>query len=498
MEDWLAARARSRPEGLALLSSAQARTFRQWDAEAALMAARLRAVGVRTGQRVPLLLPNGFAYACAIFALWRVGAVPVPLNLRLSASELAWQLGHLRASLLLVSAETYPLAREAAAGLHLLDIGDNVSLDVDSLSRYAPQEDPGPPRPFDPQADALWMFTSGTSGKPKAARLSFNNLFTSALASAYTLGLLPQDRWLCLLPFYHIGGLSLLTRCCLYGCTLEFFSKFDAEAVNAHLHAQPVTLVSLVPTQLWRMLEVRGQRQQPQALRLVLLGGAAASPDLMARAQTGGVRVATTYGLTEAASQVATALPHQAVAKPSSVGKPLIFTHVSIADEEGQPLPAGQHGEIVVRGPTVMQGYADDDIATARALRDGALHTGDMGYLDEDGDLFVLQRRSDLIVSGGENVYPSEVEAVLGQHPAVAEVIVVGAPDPEWGQVVCAAIVLRPDHNADAADILAFSRQRLAGYKQPRRLRFVAELPRNPLGKILRSQVVDWFHQRHD
>lgn len=213
----------------------------------------------------------------------------------------------------------------------------------------------------------------------------------------------------------------------------------------------------------------------------------------MERAQIGGLRVATTYGLTEAASQVATALPDQALAKPSSVGKPLIFTQVSIVDEAGQPLPAGQHGEIVVQGPTVMQGYAGDEAATARVLRGGALHTGDWGYLDEDGDLFVLQRRNDLIVSGGENVYPSEVEAVLGQHPAIAEAAVVGVPDPEWGQVVCAAIVLKPDHTADEADVLAFSRQSLAGYKQPRRLRFVVELPRNSLGKILRSQVADWF-----
>jgi O-succinylbenzoic acid--CoA ligase len=498
MEDWLTARARSRPDGLALLSGTQARSFGQWDAEAALMAARLRSVGVQAGQRVPLLLPNGFTYACAIFALWRVGAVPVPLNMRLSAPELAWQLGHLRANVLLMSAETYALASEAGGGLHLLDVGEVASPDMDSLWRYPPQEAAGPPRPFDPQADALWMFTSGTSGRPKAARLSFHNLFMSALASAYTLGLLPQDRWLCLLPFYHIGGLSLLTRCCLYGCTLEFFPKFDAEAVNVHLHAHPVTLLSLVPTQLWRMLELRSKRQQPQALRLVLLGGAAASSDLMARAQIGGVRVATTYGLTEAASQVATALPHQAIAKPASVGKPLIFSQVSIVGPEGQPLPAGQHGEIVVRGPTVMQGYAEDDAANARTLRGGALHTGDLGYLDEDGDLFVLQRRSDLIVSGGENVYPSEVEAVLSQHPAIAEAVVVGAPDPEWGQIVCAALVLKQGQHASASDVLAFSRPRLAGYKQPRRLRFVDELPRNSLGKILRSQVADWFHERYD
>jgi len=265
MEDWLTARARSRPDGLALLSGAQALSFRQWDAEAALMAARLRSAGVQAGQRVPLLLPNGLAYACAIFALWRVGAVPVPLNLRLSAAELGWQVGHLRAESLLLSAETAPLAQQIGGGLRLLDVGQEASAGSDALLRYAPHPDFGPPRPFAPQADALWMFTSGTSGRPKAARLSFHNLFMSALASAYTLGLLPQDRWLGLLPFYHIGGLSLLTRCCLYGCALEFFPRFDAEAVNAHLHAQPVTLVSLVPTQLWRMLEMGGKQPRPCA-----------------------------------------------------------------------------------------------------------------------------------------------------------------------------------------------------------------------------------------
>jgi len=218
----------------------------------------------------------------------------------------------------------------------------------------------------------------------------------------------------------------------------------------------------------------------------------------MARAQQVGLSIATTYGLTEAASQVATALPHEALAKPASVGKPLIFSQVSIVGPEGQPLPPGQHGEIVVRGPTVMQGYAEDEAANAHTLRGGALHTGDLGYLDEDGDLFVLQRRSDLIVSGGENVYPSEVEAVLSQHPAIAEAVVVGAPDAEWGQIVCAALVLHPGQHASESDILAFSRQRLAGYKQPRRLRFVDELPRSSLGKILRAQVADWFRQRYN
>jgi len=199
--------------------------------------------------------------------------------------------------------------------------------------------------------------------------------------------------------------------------------------------------------------------------------------------------VAVTYGLTEAASQVATLLPDGAAAKPGSAGRPLLFTDVAVIDEAGQTLPPNTPGEIVVAGPTVMAGYYRDEAATAAALRDGRLHTGDIGLLDGDGDLWLLDRRADLIVSGGENVYPAEVERVLREHPAVALAAVVGLPHPEWGQQVAAAVVLRQPGAATTEELLAHCRARLAGYKRPRRLRLVDELPQTASGKIQRRLV---------
>jgi O-succinylbenzoic acid--CoA ligase len=224
-----------------------------------------------------------------------------------------------------------------------------------------------------------------------------------------------------------------------------------------------------------------------------LLGGAAASPELIRRCVEQGVPVSTTYGLTEAASQVATSLPSEVVSKPGSVGKSLMFTSVHIVDERGHSLPEGEYGEIVVTGPTIMKEYYNDPESTAQALRNAELHTGDIGYLDSDGDLWIVQRRSDLIISGGENIYPAELEQIMKLHPAIQDVCVVGIEDNEWGQRVSAAIVLRDGASLTTDEITAFCRQSLAGYKVPRTIKFVAELPRTASGKIERVVVKDFF-----
>jgi len=249
----------------------------------------------------------------------------------------------------------------------------------------------------------------------------------------------------------------------------------------------------LVPTQLHRLLESGASAEHYAALRLILLGGAAATPELMARVVMARLPIATTYGLTEATSQVATALPDVTPHKPASVGKGLVFTELRIVDAQGNPLPNGADyiGEVIVRGPTLMQGYLDEPTATANALKDGWLYTGDLGFLDAEGDLHLVQRRSDLIVSGGENVYPAEIEAVLRRHAAVRDVAVVGVPSAEWGQQVGAVIVpntpIQP--SAQPSELDTFCRQSLAGYKVPRRFIFVDALPLTSSGKVDRAAV---------
>ena len=479
MQDWLAARSVASPQRLALSIGGHDLTYGELDAQVGIMTARLAALGLARSDRLGVLLPNGLAYAVLIHAAIRLGVVLVPLNTRLTPAEIAWQVERSRCRVLVAEDD--------------LALADCRVITPAALKAVTFAGEPVLGGAVDLDAPLAIVFTSGTAGQPKGAVLTAANLFNSALASAYRIGVLPDDRWLCTLPLYHVGGLSILLRSCLYGTTVELHPRFDLAAVNAALIERPITLISLVPTMLQRLLDKGDPVRWSRVLRLILLGGAAATPELLARCAALDLPVATTYGLTEAASQVATAIPAEVRRKLGSVGKPLLFTAVRILDERGQPVPAGTPGEVVVSGPTVMQGYDGEPDATTRTLREGWLHTGDIGYLDEEGDLWLLQRRSDLIVSGGENVYPAEVEAVLRTHPAVAEGCVVGLPDPTWGQQVAAAVVLRAGAAVDEADLIAHCRAQLAGYKLPRRIVFVAALPQTASGKIERKRVLDVF-----
>ena len=396
-----------------------------------------------------------------------------------------WQADDADCAWVICSRETEEKAATlAGSDRQIISVDSPRSSVVKALTDFAAVDDVGlkEGRILDLEAVQGIIYTSGTTGRPKGARLTFGNHLWGAMASAYRLGTLPDDRWLACMPLYHVGGQAIILRCCLYGTTVILQSGFDADAISRALDNQNVTLISLVPTMLHRLLEFRNEQPFPPALRCVLLGGAGAPMPLLDRCRALNVPVALTYGLTEAASQVATATPDQTRRKPGSVGKPLMFIETHIVDYDRGKLPSGQIGEIVVSGPTVMRSYHDD----AQTLLDGALHTGDLGYIDEEGDLWVIQRRTDLIVTGGENVYPAEVEVVLLAHPSVREACVVGIPDPEWGQSVAAVVVSNATELTEP-DLIGFCRKRLAGYKLPRAMRFVDHLPQTASGKIDRE-----------
>jgi O-succinylbenzoic acid--CoA ligase len=329
------------------------------------------------------------------------------------------------------------------------------------------------------------LYTSGTAGRPKGACLSRENFAASAAAAADRLGPAVGERWLACMPLFHVGGLSILTRGVIFGGPIRLMPRFDAALVSEALDVGDIAGLSLVPTMLSRLLAHRAGRPAPAGLEVLLLGGAAAAPELLARALEAGYPVCPTYGLTEATSQVATAQPP----RPSAAGPcpmhPLRGIDLRIV-LDGRDVPAGVPGEIALRGPTVMQGYLHDPAATARALRDGWLFTGDVGYLDAEGALHVLDRRDDLIVSGGENVYPAEVEAMLLEHPSVADAGVAGVPDPDLGSRVVAWIVAEGGASPDAGALSAYCSDRLAGFKRPREFRFVRALPRTAAGKLQR------------
>jgi O-succinylbenzoic acid--CoA ligase len=464
--DWLRQRASLTPERLALACGEARWSFRELDERVTAMAGDLHARGVAAGAHVAVLMRNGAPLVTAIYALSRLGAVLVPLNTRLTPAELRWQLADSQAARLL-----HDDAHAAVAqSLNIPCVA------VNSLQSSVIALPPPSSLHFSLDQPHSIIYTSGTTGQPKGAVLTFGNHWWSAVGSALNLGLHADDRWLACLPLFHIGGLAILLRGVIYGIPVIVHESFDPVAVNAAIDDERVTIISVVGTMLQRMLEARGARPYPPALRCVLLGGGPAPGRLLEECARRGVPVVQTYGLTEAASQVATLAPEDALRKLGSAGKPLFPTEVKI-----------EHDEILVRGPTVMAGYWQNPEATARVLRDGWLHTGDLGALDDEGYLYVLDRRDDLIISGGENVYPAEVEAVLLSHPAVAEAGVTGLADEVWGMAPAAFIVRR---GAVAEDELrAFCAERLARYKIPARFTFVDSLPRNAAGKLLRREL---------
>ncbi len=447
-------------------------TFVELNRRVAVLCARLDAWGIRSGDQVATMLDRGLASVELVHAIARLGAVIVPLNTQLTSVEMRRQIEHTECQWIL-SASPAPMLDEAILLNNLPPARDTsrwLSGDLDLESNFG------------------IIFTSGTTGQPKGAVLKWENIFWSATASAFRLGVLPTDRWLLTLPLYHIGGLAILFRSALYGTAVVLpdfpNDQFDLNHLWTKLHNAGVTLVSLVPTMLYRLLDRYEQADWPSTLRLILLGGAAASPELLQAALDANLPVAMTYGLTEATSQVATAIPETTRHKPGTVGRPLLWSQVSIHDEDGHRLPTGEIGEIRVQGPMVMRGYLH------KPEEGDCLHTGDLGYLDEDEDLWIIQRRSDLIVSGGENIYPAEVEAVIRRQSDVEDVCVVGLPNPEWGQQVAAAVTLRPNTILKEEILLSFCRQYLAGYKLPRQIVFLDALPRTSSGKVRRNDVI--------
>jgi O-succinylbenzoic acid--CoA ligase len=459
-------------------------------ARADALAGWLASAGARAGEPLAALLPNGLPFAELLHAADRLDAVLLPLNVRLTPRELAFQLRDAGARLLLYDGrDGGALAAPAKAAAH-----EATGVEVLRLPEDPPPRDP-PPRTAAPAArhslDAplALLYTSGTTGRPKGVPLSHRNFLASAEAAARHLGTRPDDRWLACMPLFHVGGLSILLRAALAALPVVVQERFDPEAASHALDTEEITHVSLVPTMLERLLDARGKRPAPPRLRCVLLGGGPAPPPLVERAAKLGFPLAPTYGLTEATSQVATLRPTGA-ADPTRDGlEPLPGTELRILAEEGRPAEPGEPGEILVRGPTVMRGYANRPDETRRVLRDGWLHTGDMGHLDARGRLFVLDRRRDLIVSGGENVYPAEVEAALVEHPDVLEAGVAGIADATFGRRPAAWLVLRPGRSLATQELERFCRQRLAGYKVPVLYLRVDTLPRNAAGKLLRHRL---------
>jgi O-succinylbenzoic acid--CoA ligase len=447
VEAWLARAARTMPTTVAVETPHTAFTYAELWGAARRGAAELAELGVGRGERVAIALPAGIDFAVALHACLLLGAVAVPVDLRLTQAERARTVAGARVFV------DGPLSAKAPLTV------------VKSDFQAAPVA-------FAHELEDVCVIvhTSGTTSAARPVGLTYGNFLWSALGSGVALGVDPHERWLCTLPLAHVGGLSILLRSAIYATTAVIHERFDAEPVLEALEEGGITLVSLVATTLARLLDAG--LHEPPSLRHALTGGGPVPASLIARARASGVPVTPTYGLTEACSQVSTA------------GPPLFCTQVSI----------DASGEILVAGPTVAPGSVDAD---------GWLHTGDLGAIDEQGSLSVSGRASETIVSGGENIVPSEIEAVLESHPDVLEAAVVGREDTTWGEAVSAIVVLRPDRppvgvglpaipsaGVVEAELRAHCAEQLAPFKVPKSVSLrTSPLPRTRSGKLLRREL---------
>jgi O-succinylbenzoic acid--CoA ligase len=438
LDNWLAQRSQSCPDRTALVADGAEVTYAELEAEATWVARRLAAQGVRRGSTAALTMHPRREQVVLIHALMKVGATLLPLSPRLTEAE----------RIAIVGAEE-PI-------VDLDDAGEltQTEADLPLLGEH------------DMDAVCCRVLTSGSTGTPHPVGLTYGNFLWSAVGSAFNIGVDPGDRWLCCLPLSHISGLGIVMRSVIYGTTAVLHDGFDVDRVAAALENDGIGLVSVVTTTLTRLLDAGADLSGPRA---ILVGGGPVPEEPLEEAIAKGATVVQTYGLTETCSQVTTLAPADARRKLGSAGRPLLTTHLRILD-----------GEILVQGPTVAPGRADAD---------GWLHTGDLGHIDEEGFLYVQDRIDDMIVSGGENVVPAEVEEILLRHPEVADAAVVGREDPEWQQAVTAVVVLEADSAVTPDDLRRHCAESLADFKVPKRVELAAALPRTPSGKLMRRAL---------
>lgn len=414
----------------------------------------------------------------------------VILNNRLSPSELVWQLNDSKAASLLLEdsfADTKAFINNQLPSLYTLTKGD-----LFTCTACVP----------DIQAEislsevCTIMYTSGTTGNPKGVIQTYGNHWWSSVGSALNLGFIEGDCWLCTVPLFHISGFSILMRGVIYGMPIVLHDHFDVEETIKDIQEKKVTIMSVVGTILTRIVEGLRDRRLPSHFRCMLLGGGPAPLPLLQACVEKDIPVFQTYGMTESSSQIVTLAPEYSLTKLGSAGKPLFPSQLQIVGEDGRVAPSGVPGDIVIKGPNVTPGYLFRPDAAKEKFLNGWFQTGDVGYLDEEGFLYVLDRRSDLIISGGENIYPAEIEAVLLTHPEVSEAGVIGVEDAEWGQVPIAFIVKKEETNLSSETIEQFCQQQLAKYKVPKSFYFMKELPRNASKKLLRRELREWVKER--
>lgn len=426
---------------------------------------------IQSHEYIPLLAGHDINFILSVLALWKLNAVPVPINSRLSDEEKI-TLIKFTSSSSVINLNDKPLddllLRNQIQSINKIRFSEK-EISADEIA----EEETG-----------VVIFTSGTTGKPKGVELSFNNLFSSFETGNKILHQTKDDRWLASLPFYHIGGFQIFVRAFLSGASVVISSSLKTENIAESIAEFHPALASFVTMQLKRLIEAG---VNPNKIKTALIGGGFIEEKLIKEAYKKGWNCVKVYGSSETASFITALTREDFEIEPGSAGRPLPPNEIKILDESGNELLPNNSGEIAVKSPAVMKSYLYDEEETKKKFQNDFYLTGDIGYLNEDGFLFIEARRTDLIISGGENINPFEVEAAIIQHPKIKEACVVGIEDKDWGHIAAAAIVSEKDLDED--ELRNYLKEKIASYKIPKRIIFIDELPKTSLGKVKREEV---------
>jgi acyl-CoA synthetase (AMP-forming)/AMP-acid ligase II len=504
---WVAGRAFRAPGSTALVdgNTGRKRTYGELHERTSALADALRKKGIRRGDRVGILALNSPEFIEVVLAVAKLGAITVPANFRLSPDEVRYVLEDSGASALFYSSQLAQVAKAAADGLAIhtmteipsaADRAPNPASQASPASQYEDLVADGDPAPLErdvAESDvALIMYTSGTTGRPKGAMLTHGNLLWQAI-NALTIedGLSSHDVTVTVAPLFHIGGLGVHTLPLLHlGGGNVILESFVPQQVVAAMAEHKPTVMFLVPA-MWAAITRCPELDRSGLVppRHSLAGGSPTPLPVLKFFTDRGWNFAEGFGMTETSPGCSVLDSDHLITKAGSIGQPLMHLRWRLVDDSDRDVPTGQVGELVVQGPNVFTGYWGKPAETAEALRGGWFHTGDLGRADAEGYVTLVDRKKDMIITGGENVYPIEVEQALFQHPDVDDVAVIGVPDEKWGESVVAVVVRTEGSELTGEDLIAWVRDRLAHFKCPGRVEFVADLPRNATGKLLKREL---------
>ncbi len=476
------------PEKSALIFEGRTFSYRELNGLVNRLANALKALGVGKGDRVGLFLPNIPAFPIAYFAALKLGGIAVSINVMSKKREVKYIAGDSGCKVLFTTGELrHEVPAEELPALEKVIIAEGeAGNDPDMEGLIARGDGAFCSLDMDPGDPAVILYTSGTTGFPKGATLTHGNVVSNAASAGNHSGVCPEDRMQLFLPLFHCFGQNFIMNSAFTKCaTLVLHRRFELEPVLEAVAANRVTMLFAVPTVFIHLLNTDTSRYDLSSLRYCFTAAATMPRETALQwREKFGMPAHEGYGLTECSPH--TLYNHQFRLKHGSVGTPIENVDVRVVDEEGNELPPGEQGEIVVRGPNVMKGYWGKPEETARAIRNGWLHTGDIGKTDEEGYFYITDRLKDMINAAGFNVYPNEVEQVIYQHPAVREAAVYGVADPVRGETVYASIVLKDGMQASEESLMEFCRANMAAYKAPRKIILTGELPKSPTGKILK------------